>query len=137
MRLIRRAASHRNRLGPPLDDFPHIVPNNVIDTLVFAKLKRLNVRPSELCADEVFLRRAYLDAIGTLPSTQEVRDFLADHDPAKRRKLIDRILNRPEYADYWGMIWADLFTVTAFRLPARTPFMSIIGCAAKSGKTFA
>lgn len=108
--------------GPPLDDFPHIVPNNVIDTLVFAKLKRLNVRPSELCADEVFLRRAYLDAIGTLPSAQEVRDFLADHDPAKRRKLIDRILNRPEYADYWGMIWADLFTVTAFKTPGQNTF---------------
>jgi len=59
----------------------------------------------------VFIRRAYLDVIGTLPTAQEVRTFLADQDPNKRSILIDRLLEREEFADYWSMRWSDLLRV--------------------------
>ncbi|MBX6315840.1 MAG: DUF1549 domain-containing protein, partial [Isosphaeraceae bacterium] len=83
-------------------------PNNLIDTHVFAKLRALKINPSELAGDAVFLRRAYLDAIGLLPTPEEVRAFLADTDPEKRSKLVDRLLERPEFADFWALKWADL-----------------------------
>jgi Protein of unknown function (DUF1553)/Protein of unknown function (DUF1549) len=82
-----------------------------IDALVFARLKAEGVPPARLCSDAVFLRRAYLDVIGTLPRAGEVREFLADKAPDKRAKLIDRLLDRDEYADYWAMRWGDLLRV--------------------------
>jgi hypothetical protein len=91
--------------------FPKIDPNNRIDELVFAKLQKLGFPPSELCSDGAFLRRAYLDAIGTLPKPEEARAFLADPDPAKRTKLIDRLLERDEYADFWALKWGDLLRI--------------------------
>ena len=69
--------------------------DSAIDRAVFGKLRRLRIRPSEPANDSVFLRRAYLDAIGLLPSAEEARGFLADADPEKRRKLIDRLVDRP------------------------------------------
>ena len=87
----------------------HDVPaNNVVDDRVFAKLKAHKIRPSEPAADAAFLRRAYLDALGVLPTPAEVRAFLADPDPDKRSKLVDRLLLRPEFADFWALKWADL-----------------------------
>jgi hypothetical protein len=68
-------------------------------------------RPGQVCSDAVFLRRAYLDIIGTLPTADEARQFLDDSDPEKRRKLVDRLLERDEYADYWTMRWCDLLRV--------------------------
>src|SRR5262249_9474792 len=65
---------------------------NYVDKHVFARLRALRVRPSDLCSDEVFLRRVYLDALGVLPTADEARAFLADRDPAKRERLIDRLL---------------------------------------------
>jgi hypothetical protein len=82
--------------------------NNYVDKLVFARLKALQVQPSELADDAAFLRRAYLDVCGILPTPAETRAFLADRDPAKRAKLVDRLLERPEYADWWALKWADL-----------------------------
>ncbi|HEV3121089.1 MAG TPA: DUF1549 and DUF1553 domain-containing protein, partial [Isosphaeraceae bacterium] len=82
--------------------------SNVVDTLVFAKLKALHINPSELASDQVFLRRAFLDAIGVLPTPEEARTFLADTAPEKRSKLIARLLERPEFADFWALKWADL-----------------------------
>ncbi|MGE3821478.1 MAG: DUF1549 domain-containing protein [Isosphaeraceae bacterium] len=81
---------------------------NVVDRHVFAKLRRLRIQPSETADDAVFLRRAYLDAIGTLPTPEEARAFLDDADAEKRSKLIDRLLARPEFADHWALKWADL-----------------------------
>src|SRR6185312_8496203 len=75
--------------------------NNGIDTLVFDKLKALKVLPSEPAGDAVFLRRATLDAIGRLPSPDEARAFLADNAPDKRSRFIDRLVARPEFADFW------------------------------------
>ncbi len=79
-----------------------------IDKLAFAKLRALLINPAPLAGDSVFLRRAYLDAIGRLPLPDETRAFLADRDPDKRAKLIDRLVVRPEFADFWALKWADL-----------------------------
>jgi hypothetical protein len=92
--------------GPPK-------PRNRIDELVFAKLEKLGIEPANPCSDAVFLRRAYLDVIGTLPTAEEAREFLKDDSPDKREKLINALLERPEYADYWAMRWSDIFRVKA------------------------
>lgn len=84
-----------------------------IDKLVFARLGRLGIKPANVCSDAVFLRRVYLDVIGTLPTAREARDFIRDTSPSKRRVLIDRMLGRPEFADYWAMKWSDLLRVKA------------------------
>jgi hypothetical protein len=78
------------------------------DQAVFAKLRALRINPSGLCTDSVFLRRAFLDSIGRLPEPGEARLFLADTDRAKRAKLADRLVERPEFADFWALKWADL-----------------------------
>jgi Protein of unknown function (DUF1553)/Protein of unknown function (DUF1549) len=89
------------------------VPTTRLDKLVFADLARLKVHPV-LCSDAVFVRRAYLDIIGTLPTAKEARDFIQDPDTRnKRRLLIDRLLDRPEFADYWAMRWADILRIKA------------------------
>jgi hypothetical protein len=87
------------------------LPRNKIDELVFGNLKRLGIEPAPLATDAVFVRRVYLDAIGTLPTAEEARAFIADQDPDKRSKLVDRLLEREEFADYWAMKWCDLLRV--------------------------
>jgi hypothetical protein len=82
-----------------------------LDKLVFGRLEQLGIEPAALCSDAVFVRRAYLDVIGTLPTAREARAFLADTDPNKRGVLIDRLLDRDEFADYWAMKWSDLLRV--------------------------
>lgn len=84
-------------------------PRTKIDELVLAKLKRLGIQPAHLCTDAVFLRRAYLDVIGTLPTAQEAKEFLASQDPNKRGALIDRLLERDEFADYWGIQYCNIY----------------------------
>lgn len=84
-----------------------------IDELVFARLKKLGVQPAPLCSDEVFLRRVYLDTIGTLPTAAEAKAFLLDRGPQKRARLIDRLLERDERADYCAMKWSDLLRIKA------------------------
>jgi len=86
---------------------------NSVDELVFAKLRQLGIPPANLCSDAVFLRRAFLDVIGTLPTAQEAREFLEDHKPNKRADLINRLLERDEFVDYWAMKWCDLLRVKA------------------------
>ncbi len=81
---------------------------NYIDHHVLAKLRALRILPSPLCSDSVFLRRAYLDALGILPTPEEVRSFLSDSRPDKRTRLIDQLLERPEFADFWALKWSDL-----------------------------
>jgi hypothetical protein len=89
--------------------WPNPPENNYIDKFVFAKLKMLSIPPSDLCTDQEFVRRAYLDLCGILPAPKEVRDFLDDKSPDKRAKLIDALLERPEYADFWTLKWSDVF----------------------------
>jgi hypothetical protein len=83
-------------------------PKNFIDELVDKQLRRLNLPPSPVCTDAEFVRRAYLDTIGVLPSAEEVRTFLVDSSPEKRTKLIDALLARPEFVDYWTYKWSDI-----------------------------
>src|SRR5262249_49235799 len=92
--------------------------NNFLDELAAAKFKEIGITPSRLCDDATFLRRAYLDAIGTLPTVEESKAFLDSKDPAKRTKLIDKLLgltgdpvqdiHNNEYAAYWTLKWSDL-----------------------------
>ncbi len=86
-------------------------PFNRVDELVFAKLRKLGIPPSELSGDAEFIRRVYLDVIGTLPTPDEVTRFLADPSPDKRSRLIDHLLSRPEFADFWALKWGDLLRV--------------------------
>ncbi len=83
-------------------------PVNYIDELVFAKLQSLRMNPSPLASDSVFLRRAFLDTLGILPTAAEAQKFLADTRPDKRSRLIDELLERPEFADWWSLKWSDL-----------------------------
>src|SRR5207253_2400366 len=94
-----------------IDPYPAVPENNFIDHLVFARLKKLNIVPSDLADDAEFCRRVYLDVIGTLPTAEEARRFLADGRPDRRARLVDELLERPEYADYWALKWADLLRV--------------------------
>ncbi len=84
-----------------------------IDMFVFGRLEKLGIQPAAICSDAVFLRRVYVDVIGTIPTAQEAKEFLLDTRPDKRRILIDRLLERDEYADYWSMRWCDLLRVKA------------------------
>jgi hypothetical protein len=86
-------------------DLPEI---SFIDHHVFAKLRSLRMLPSALCSDSVFLRRCYLDALGVLPTVAETRAFLEDQRPDRRARLIDEVLQRPEFADFWALKWSDL-----------------------------
>jgi hypothetical protein len=92
--------------------------NNPIDDKNLAKLAALKIPPSSDCGDSVWLRRAYLDATGTLPPIEQVDAFLKDGSPDKRGKLIDRLLKSPEFVDYWAYKWSDLFLVSSQKLPA-------------------
>lgn len=89
---------------------------NVIDDLVLEKLAALNIPPSPKSGDSEFVRRVYLDTIGLLPSVEEAGSFLDDTDPDKRLKLIEQLLSRPEFVDYWAYQWSDLLLLTGSRL---------------------
>lgn len=95
--------------APP--QFPALAANNEIDRLVYAKLKTMGIPPSGLSTDPEFLRRVYLDTIGLLPTAAEARAFLADSDPQKRAKLIDRLLDRDEFNDFWALKWGDILRI--------------------------
>lgn len=100
----------------PTDDnfvWPGTPESNYIDMLVFDKLKKLHLAPSELCDDETFLRRVTLDLIGLPPTRDEYDQFIADTDTEKRAKLIDRLLEREEFVDLWAMKWGELLRIRA------------------------
>ncbi|NIA14197.1 MAG: DUF1553 domain-containing protein [Nitrospiraceae bacterium] len=86
---------------------------SAIDSLVLPALQAHGIKPANLCSDEVFVRRVYLDVIGTLPQPQEVRQFLRQRRPNKRTALINSLMDREEFADYWAMKWCDLLRVKA------------------------
>jgi hypothetical protein len=111
------------RLAVPYDNpisndvYTKAARNNYIDGLVLEKLKALRIAPSEMATDGEFLRRAYLDTIGMLPTPDEVEAFLSDQAPDKRAKAVDRLLERKEFVDYWAYQWSDLLLVSSRKLP--------------------
>ncbi len=114
------------RFQVPRPNAPHPYPvlpvNNKVDEHGWAKLKTMGLAPSALTDNASFLRRTYIDALGTLPRPEEVRAFLADADPNKRVEWIDKILERPEYADYAALQWADVLQVNRDKLGDRGAF---------------
>jgi hypothetical protein len=113
-------ASYRNAVAvfrafvPRAETITHYPPlpeNNFIDRLVFRKLQKLNLLPSDLADDAEYLRRVYLDVIGTLPTAMEARRFLEDKRPDRRAHLVEELTELPEFADYWALKWADLLRV--------------------------
>ena len=101
----------------PIPDSPQQgVHHNFIDAEINRKLTTLHLPPSPPCTDQEFIRRAYLDLIGTLPRPQEVQEFLDDGQPGKRLALVEKLLARPEYVDYWTYRWSDLLLVSSRKL---------------------
>lgn len=88
--------------------FPDTPRANFIDDLVSAKWRQMGLLPSARCTDTEFIRRVFLDVLGTLPTPEEIRTFVASAEPNKREKLVDDVLARPEYVDYWTLKWGDL-----------------------------
>jgi hypothetical protein len=105
---------YANEVAPEV--FASAPRRNFIDDHVLAKLQALRVPPSPRCDDATFLRRAYLDTIGTLPTAEEARAFLADASADKRDRLIDHLLSRPEFVDYWTYKWSDVLLLSGERL---------------------
>ena len=96
-----------------------VQPRNFIDERVLEKLRELNLPPSDRSTDAEFLRRVTLDSIGVLPTPEETRTFLAETTPEKRDHLIDSLLARPEFVDFWAYKWSDLLLVNGDKLPER------------------
>lgn len=106
-----RGAATVSRFTQPyreIERFPELAKAGFVDERVQAKWKEMGLLPSARCTDAEFMRRVYLDVLGTLPQPDEVRTFLASSDPDKRKKLVDTVLQRPEYVDYWTLKWGDL-----------------------------
>ena len=91
--------------------FPDITPVNDVDRLVFARWQNLHLLPSEICSDDVFLRRAAIDLTGRLPSPEELRAFQADPAADKRSRMIDQLLESPDFTELWVMRWAELLQI--------------------------
>ena len=116
--LIVRTAGHTvsarfGVISEPMQATPSPPPHNFIDDYVFGKLSRFKIPASPLSGDAEFLRRVCLDLTGTLPPPGRVREFIASRDPHKRTKLIDALLDSPEYVDYWTFRFGRLFRVAA------------------------
>ncbi len=97
--------------------------NNRIDELVVAKLKKMGIVPSALSNDATFLRRLYVDAIGTLPTSQEVRRFVEETQPSKRQLEIETVLQRSEFADYWSLKFADVLLADRKKIGERGAYV--------------
>jgi len=113
VRYLNQQATARIEFVPARPGFEFTAPaeTNVIDTLVFAQLKRLQISPSQVSNDTTFLRRVYLDVTGRLPTVQQAHEFLDSTDADKRSALIDRLLASPEFVDFQALRWADLLRV--------------------------
>ncbi|MFT4640384.1 MAG: hypothetical protein ACI8T1_003712 [Verrucomicrobiales bacterium] len=101
-----------------LDDriFDEAPRRNFIDTLVLEKLKRLRLPPSPSADDATLIRRTYIDTIGKLPTPDQVRAYISDTSANKHQDLIDQLLNRSEFVDYWTYKWSDVFLVSGGKL---------------------
>lgn len=116
VRYLGHVAVCRVAMPRPASVFARPPESNFIDTHVWNKLTRLGIPPSDPIDDATFLRRAYLDVIGTLPTANEARQFLSDPSADKRTKLVDALFERPEYVDYWAMKWSDLLKADKLKI---------------------
>jgi hypothetical protein len=107
-------APYPNQLDP--ETFVNAAKVNWIDDLILEKLEALRLPPSPTCTDGEFLRRVFIDTLGVLPTAEEARAFMADTDPAKRARVIESVLGRPEFIDYWTYKWCDLLLVSSKKL---------------------
>ena len=119
------------RSTPPVAMAAYPTPQNFIDRAVWQKLQRLRILPSDAAADGRFLRRVFVDTIGVLPTPDEARQFLAECDAERSRKTgdrtpfetrakwVDKLLDRPEYADLWALKWSDILRVNKEKLGAK------------------
>lgn len=106
-----------------LEDVPGFAWNNpaehnFVDNLVFEKLKQLQILPSDLCSDEEFLRRAYLDVTGRLPTIEETNAYLANSGPDKRNQLIEQLVESDDFADFWTLKWSDILRSNSKKITA-------------------
>lgn len=107
---------------PPSELYAALPRYNLIDGHVWDKLQRLNITPSGQASDAAILRRAHVDIIGRLPTPDEVRAYLADTSADKRTRLVDELLQRPEYADLWANKWVDLLRPNPYRAGIKAVF---------------
>jgi hypothetical protein len=99
-------------IGPPVASYPAVPKFNFIDEFVFDKLRQFRIVPSDLSTDSEFVRRICLDLAGRLPPPDRVREFLASKDPQKRTKLINALIDSPEFVDYWTFRFDDVLRVS-------------------------
>ncbi len=92
--------------------------NNFVDKLVFKKLQQLQILPSEVCSDEEFLRRAYLDLTGRLPVIDETLAFLGDKPGDKRANLVDLLLADDDFSEFWTLKWSDILRSNSKKVTA-------------------
>ncbi|MFN9443351.1 MAG: DUF1549 domain-containing protein [Planctomycetota bacterium] len=111
------------RLAVLADDrpwtFPDVAAANFVDQRIHDKLRAMRVAPADVCSDEVFVRRVHLDLIGLLPTPEATRAFVADQAADKHARLVDALLQRPEFADVQAMQWAEVLGVAAERMEAK------------------
>ncbi len=88
--------------------YQDFVPANLIDEILLTEWKSLGLTPSPGCSDETFVRRAFIDATGTIPSADQVREFLGDTRPDRRARLVDQLFSTSVYVDYWSYQWSNL-----------------------------
>ena len=104
----------------PADEYAQLPVNNFIDQLVWQQLKQLNITPSGICEDHVFLRRATTDLCGRIPGPVEVEQFLEDKSADKREQLVARLVQEPDFADHWANKWMDLLRPNPYRVGIKT-----------------
>lgn len=107
----------------PAERYQELPRSNFIDDLAIKRWAELGVFPSELCTDSEFLRRASIDLIGTLPSSEQVRAFLKDERPDKRARLVDELLKHPNWADRWALVWIDLLRPNPDRVGVKSVYI--------------
>lgn len=106
----------------PSETYAALPRNNFVDDLVWQKLQRLNITPSPVCDDHTFIRRATTDICGRIPTQEEVQAFLADSSPDKRSRLVDHLLQQPDFADFWANKWVDLLRPNPYRVGIKAVF---------------
>jgi hypothetical protein len=102
-----------------IEPYPTVATHNFIDEKLACKWKDLGLTPSPLCSDDEFLRRLYLNVIGTLPTSAEIEAFLADPPADRRARAIEKVLDRPEFVDFWALKWGDLLRINRDELNER------------------